>query len=62
MVWRSLFRLTAIVIQCTNYKTFEITNNLITALLTSVTSKNNDLCIEALNVISLVCPQLCKSK
>ncbi|KAL4141348.1 hypothetical protein QTP88_004003 [Uroleucon formosanum] len=58
MVWRSLFRLTKIVLQCTNYKTFVITNNLITALLTSVTSENKDLCIEALNVVSLVCPQL----
>jgi len=62
MVWRSLFRLTTIVIQYTNYKTFVITNNLITALLTSVTSENKDLCIEALNVVSLVCPQLSKSK
>ncbi|CAI6350539.1 unnamed protein product [Macrosiphum euphorbiae] len=60
MVWRSLFRLTTIVIQYTNYKTFVITNNLITALITSVTSKNKDLCIEALNVVSLVCPQLSK--
>ncbi|KAL5241549.1 hypothetical protein ACI65C_008959 [Semiaphis heraclei] len=60
MVWRSLFRLTTIVIQCTNYKTFILTNNLITALLTGVTSENKDLCIEALHVISLVCPQLSK--
>ncbi|XP_022163641.1 uncharacterized protein LOC111029096 isoform X2 [Myzus persicae] len=60
MVWRSLFRLTTIVLQYTNYKTFILTNNLITALLTSVTSENSDLCIEALNVVSLVCPQLSK--
>jgi len=62
MVWRSLFRLTTVVIQYTNYKTFVITNNLITTLLTSVTSENKDLCIEALNVVSLICPQLSKSK
>lgn len=62
MVWRSLFRLTTIVLQYTNYKTFILTNNLITALLTSVTSENSDLCIEALNVVSLVCTQLSKSK
>ncbi|CAH1714893.1 unnamed protein product, partial [Aphis gossypii] len=60
MVWKSLFKLTTIVIQCTNYKTFVITNNFITALLTSITSKNNDLCIEALNVVSLVTSQLSK--
>jgi len=62
MVWRSLFKLTTIVIQCTNYKTFDITNNFVTALLTSITSKNKDLCIEALNVVSLVASQLSKSK
>lgn len=62
MVWRSLFKLTTIVIQCTNYKTFVITNNFITALLTSITSKNKDLCIEALNVVSLLTSQLSKSK
>lgn len=50
------------VIQCTNYKTFIITNNLISSLLTSVTSKNDELCIDALNVISVLCPQLSKSK
>lgn len=62
MVWKSLFKLTTIVIQCTNYKKFVITNNFITALLTSITSKNNDLCIEALNVVSLITSQLSKSK
>jgi len=62
MVWKSLFKLTTLVVQYTNYKTFVVSNNLITALLTSVTSENNDLYIEALNLISLICPQLSKSK
>lgn len=50
------------IIQYTNYKTLIITNNLISALMTSVTSKNNDLCIDALNVISTIYLQLSKSK
>lgn len=62
MVLRSLFKLTTMVVQYTNYKTFIITNNLVSSLLTSVTSKNDDLCIDALNVISVICPQLSKSK
>ncbi|XP_025200463.1 uncharacterized protein LOC112598268 isoform X2 [Melanaphis sacchari] len=61
MVWKSLFKLTTIVIQCKNYETFIITNDFITALLTSITSKNKDLCIEALNVISLIFPNLSES-
>lgn len=62
MVWRSVFKLTAMIIQCTNYNKFVITDNLISALSTSVISKNNDLCIDALNVISVICSQLSNSK
>lgn len=61
MVWRSVFKLTATIIQYTNYNTYIITNNFITALSTSVTSKNNDLCIDALNLISTISSQLSKS-
>lgn len=50
------------IIQCTNYNKFVITDNLISALSTSVISKNNDLCIDALNVISVICSQLSNSK
>lgn len=62
MVWRSIFKLTTMIIQFTNYKTFNITINLISALMTSITSKNNDLCIDALNVICVVYSLLSKSK
>lgn len=63
MVWRSLFKMTTMILQYyTNYKTFVITNNLISALSKSITSKNNDLCIDALNTICAVRSQLSKSK
>lgn len=62
MVWRSLFKLTTTVIQYTNYKTFIVTNNLISALLKSITSKNNDLSLDALNVVAAICPLLSKRK
>lgn len=50
------------IIKCRNYKTCFITNHLILVLLKSVTFGNNDLCIDALNMISVICPQLSKSK
>lgn len=62
MVWRSVFKLKTKIIQCTNYQTFIITNKLISALLTSVISKNNDLCIDALNVIFVINSQLSQGK
>lgn len=62
MVWRSVFKLTAKCIQCSNNQLFSITNELISALLTSVISKNNDLCIDALNVIFVISSQLSQSK
>lgn len=62
MVWRSVFKLTTKCIQCVNHQTFIITNELISALLTSITSKNNDLCIDALNVIFEISSQLPESK
>lgn len=62
MVWRSLFKLTTTIIQYTNDNTFIITNNLISTLLKSITSKNNDLCIDALNVVAALCSLLSKRK
>lgn len=62
MVWRSLFKMTTKILQYTNYKTFTITNNLISALSRSISSKNNDLCIDALNTVSAVCSQLSQGK
>lgn len=62
MVWRSVFKLTAMILKCRNYKTCITTNHLISVLLKSVTFGNNDLCIDALNMISVICPQLSKSK
>ncbi|VVC32290.1 Armadillo-type fold,Armadillo-like helical [Cinara cedri] len=58
MVWRSLFKLTNTVLQYTNNKSCIITDNLISALSRSITSKNNDLCNDALNTISAVCSKL----
>lgn len=62
MVWRSVYKLTTKCIQYANHETFIITNKLISALTSSVISKNNDLCIDALNVIFSISSQFSQSK
>lgn len=62
MVWRSVFKLITKCIQYANHETFTITNKFISALTSSVISKNNDLCIDALNVIFAISSQLSQSK
>jgi hypothetical protein len=62
MVWRSLFKLTTTIIQYTNNQTFIVTNYLISALLKSITSINNDLSIDALNVVAALCSLFSKRK
>ncbi|XP_050420715.1 uncharacterized protein LOC126833423 isoform X2 [Adelges cooleyi] len=60
MVWRSSFQLITVIAQDFNSKELIITNSLTSALIKSINSNNNDLCVDALKVVTEVCSWLPK--